>query len=44
MTKARMQQFGISHKLSIGYFNGKELYPRSVMEKKCYVYTKTNFA
>ena len=34
MTKATVQSFCIANIVNIVYFNGKEVYPKSVTEKK----------
>ena len=33
MTKARIQRFCTTHNFDIGCFNGREVYPRSIVER-----------
>ena len=42
MTKAGIELFYIAEKISIGYFNGKEVYPRSVTERNKALFSHNN--
>ena len=42
MTKARSQPFCIATNINIGYFNGKEVHPRSVTERNKALYSYNN--
>ena len=39
MTKATIQPFCIANNLNVGYFNGKEVYPRTATENNKALYS-----